>query len=320
MVSSRDNTLDATINQSQKRDIDIELEKQSKLKPSIYVNVKKPADYERALDENVITSDLNTHIILGGATQNTPEIAKGTYNSTITLVSGMGTAIKNKPPPLTASKMSFSPKFYHESAVIQISEQTNIDSNFGARIRDSKAENASAIALKADEVRLFSRGTVKIITGMDQYDSPLPPNKDAPPPSHPKRDYCGIHLIANNSVERETQLHPLVLGRNLQEFLNEVLNEITNLYTLIQKVTQQQSNVNNAIMQHTHLSDFIPEPLPPYTDPNLNMRIEECETEVKKLTVIDSNTKSVPNIENLRKNYLTKNPNKYINSYYNKTN
>lgn len=320
MVASRENTLSPIINQSQKRDIDIEIEKQSKLKPSIYVNLKKPADYERALDENVITSDLNTHIILGGATQNTPEIAKATYNSTITLVSGMGTAIKNKPPPFTASKMTFSPKFYYDSALIQISEQTNVDSNFGARIRDPRAENASAIALKADEVRLFSRGTVKIITGMDQHDTPLPANKDAMPPSHPKRDYSGIHLIANNSVERETQLHPLVLGRNLQEFLNEVLNEITNLHSLIQEITIQQSKIYNSLMGHTHFDIFSQGPLPRYTDPDLITDIIESDENIKKLTIFDANTKSVPNIENLRKNYLTKNPNKYINSYYNKTN
>jgi hypothetical protein len=320
MVSSRDNTLDATINQSQRRDIDIELEKQSKLKPSIYVNVKKPADYESALDENVITSDLNTHIILGGATQNTPEIAKGTYNSTITLISGMGTAIKNKPPPLTASKMSFSPKFYYDSALIQISEQTNVDSNFGAKIKDPKSENVSAIALKADEVRLFSRGTVKIITGIDQYDTPLPANKDVPPPSHPKRDYSGIHLIANNSVERETELHPLVLGRNLQEFLNEVLNEITNLHSLIHLITEHQSRIYNSLMGHTHFDIFSQGPLPRYTDPELIADVVQSDEEIKKLTIIDAHTKKVPNIENLRKNYLTKNPSKYINSYYNKTN
>ena len=229
MVASKEYTLNPILNQSQKRDIEIELEKQSKLKPPIYVNLKKPADYDSALGENVITSDLNTHIILGGATQNTPEIVKGIYNSTITMVSGMGTAIKNRPPPLTAGKITLSPKFYYDSAVIQISEQTNIDSNFGARIRDPKAENASAIALKADEVRLFSRGSVKIITGIDQHDTPLSADKETMPPSHPKRDYSGIHLIANNSAETETQLHPLVLGRNLQEFLNEVLNEINNL-------------------------------------------------------------------------------------------
>lgn len=199
----------------------------------------------------------------------------------------------------------------------KLANKQMFDANFGARIKDRKAENASAIALKADEIRLFSRGSVKIITGMDQRDK-LISDKEAP--SHPKRDFSGIHLIANNAVNVESELHPIVLGRNLEEFLNEVLNEINNIHSIINLITKQQSIINKAIMQHTHLDIFTQSPLPPYTDPALSAAIEICGTKITKLTEIDANTKTVPNIENLRKNYLTKNPNKYINSYYNKTN
>lgn len=295
-----------------------QLKKQAQLLPSVYVDVRKPARYDNSLNEKVIEIDSSAHIVLGGNPQNVPEIAKARFNGNITLVAGLGTAIKNNPVPLSVSgALPFSSKFYYDSAVIQISEQTNVDSNFGARIRDRNAENASAVALKADEIRLFSRGSVKIITGIDQRDKHIS-DKDAP--SHPKRDYSGIHLIANNSVDTETQLQPLVLGRNLQEFLNEVLNEISNLHNIIQKVAELQYMSNEALLQHTHLDPFFQSPLPIYTDPNLNSNIAICNTELEKITVIDANTKTIPNIENLRKNYLTKNPNKYINSYFNKTN
>lgn len=302
-----------------KRDIDSGLERQNKYWPSIYVNAPRPAPFDFAPTETPITHpELNACIILGGATQNTPEIVKGTYNSTITLVSGMATAIKNQPPPTNPNgKISLSGHFYYDSAVLQISEQTNVDANFGARIKDKKAENASAIALKADEVRLFSRGSVKIITGMDQRDK-LIPDKDAP--SHPKRDFSGIHLIANNAVETESQLHPLVLGRNLQEFLNEILNEITSLYSLIGLITECQVGINKTIKDHVHFDVFTQQPTIRGCDPELNMKCVEGNEILMKLTAIDTNTKSIPNIENLRKNYLTKNANKYINSYFNKTN
>jgi|688.fasta_scaffold394428_2 hypothetical protein len=304
-----------------KSEIELEIENQNKQRPSLYVNVKKPAEYDNALNEHVITSDLNTHIILGGKTQNNPDIAKATYNSTITLISGMGTAIKNKPPKLSeAGKLCFSPQYYYDSAVLQICEQTNVDANFGARIVDQKAENRSAIALKADEVRLFSRGTVKIITGIDQRDTPLPPNSRIAPPSQQNADFSGIHLIANNSAETVGELHPIVLGRNLEEFLNKILDEINKIHSVIQKLTDLQSVINDSVREHTHLSDFTAKELLRGTDPALVTPIVLNNSEIKKLINIDNSTLRVPNIENLRKTYLSSNQNTYINSIYNKTN
>ena len=304
-----------------KSEIELEIENKSKLQPALYVNVKKPADYDGTSSENVITSDLNTHIILGGKVQNNPDIAKAAYNSTITLVSGMATAIKNNAPKLSeAGKLTLSPQYYYDSAVIQICEQTNIDSNFGAKIRDPLATNCSAIALKADEVRLFSRGTVKIITGIDQRDTPLPPNTSNPPPSHPKRDYSGIHLIANNSAEIVEELHPLVLGRNLEEFLNKILNEITNIYSVIQQYADKQAAINDSVRDHTHLSDFTGAPLLRSTDPEMMAKIILKNSEIKQLLNINNSTSRIPNVETLRKTYLSKNQNTYINSPYNKTN
>ena len=302
-----------------KSELEVEIEKQSKQRPSLHVNVKKPADYDNTLSENTITSDVNTHIILGGKTQNNPDIAKAAYNSNITLVSGMGTAIKNNPPKLNdVGKLTLSPQFYYDSAVIQISEQTNVDANFGARIRDEKAENSSAIALKADEIRMFSRGTIRIITGIDQRDTPLPPNKDTPPPSHQKRDYSGIHLVAQNVDEG--QLQPIVLGRNLEQFLKEILNEIDKIYGLIEQVCENQSKINNAIKEHTHLSNFIPEALLPLTDGKMVHILTEYDNKIKQLVNINNSTTRIPNVDNLRKTYLSSNENTYINSNYNKTN
>jgi hypothetical protein len=304
-------------------DIESEIKKQSELRPAIEVNVKKPAEYDKHLSEKVIDADVNTHIILGGKTHNTPDIAKAAFTSNITLVSGMGTAIKNSPPFLESGKLSLSPKYYYDSAVIQISEQTDVDSNFGARIKDVTTYNRSAIALKADEVRLFSRGTVKIITGIDQADKLIPddPNKTNPP-SHSKRDLNanGIHLIANNSAENIGELQPLVLGNNLVEFLNEVLNEINKIYAVIEQVCEKQSFINEVIKEHTHLSNFIPEPLLPLTDPKLVSKITLYNEEMKQLVNINNSTSRVPNVETLRNNYLKQNPVFYINSYYNKTN
>lgn len=298
--------------------IDQQISRKSQLGPPVWVNANRPAAYNNAPNEQVLQTELNATIILGGATKNTPEMARTKNTATITLVAGMSTAIKGK-QPADAAKLELSNKFYYDSAVIQISELTNVDSNFGARIVDTNAQNASAVAIKADEVRLFSRGSCKIITGIDQMEKDKV-TKDPNAPSHPNRDFSGIHLISNNAVDNEQQLHPLVLGRNLEEFLNKVLDEIQNLHAKIKEVFDAQAIINEALRDHTHISDFTAAPLPPWTDPKMLASVEQGQFQINTLTELLTTTKTIPNIENLRNNYLVKNPNKYINSYYNKTN
>jgi hypothetical protein len=155
---------------------------------------------------------------------------------------------------------------------------------------------------------------------MDQRDTPLPPNTNTPPPSHPKRDYSGIHLIGNNSAEVVDELHPLVLGRNLEEFLNKILNEITNIYSVIQQFSDKQTSINDAVREHTHLSDFTAKELLRGTDPLLVGNMILNNSDIKQLLNINNSTSRIPNVETLRKTYLSKNQNTYINSPHNKTN
>lgn len=287
--------------------------------PAPYVSVRNVGKLKASPNELILNSELNNYIILGGAPQNTPEITKALYNSTITLVAGVGTAIKNKPPK--GDNLQLSNKFYYDSAVIQISEQTDVDSNFGSKnTSDLFAKNSSAIAMKADEIRLFSRGSVKIVTGIDQMEKDQVSKNDPDAPTHLKRDFSGISLVANNAVETDEELHPLVLGRNLEEFLNKVLDEINGLYSTIYLLFDYQMKINEAVKNHTHLCNFTLLPLSPNTDAVLLSVINNKNEDIAKLSKMDVESYKTVNIENLRKNYLVKNPGKYINSYYNKTN
>lgn len=295
------------------------IKKESELLPSPYVSVRTISELKGSPNELVLNCDTNAEIVLGGAPQNTPEIAKAIYNSNITMVAGRGTAIKNYPAP-SDKVVPFSNKFYYDSAVIQISEQTNVDDNFGSKNKDSKAENCSAIALKADEIRLFSRGSIKIITGIDQMEKDQIVKSDPNAPSHPAINFSGISLIAGNSSENDGDLQPLVLGNNLVEFLTEVLKEMKQTYATIYQAFQAQVLINEAIMKHTHLCNFTLNPLTSFTDPKLNGTIIEKNTDIRNLTNRDVHIKRTTNIDTLRNNYLEKNPVFYINSYYNKTN
>lgn len=280
---------------------------------SVLPNTRVPSkpEYIKAPGEVVYSSEANNVIILGNAPTNSPDMIKALNGSTITLAAGLGTAIKNNQVP-TTSKVGLSPEYYYDSAVISISEQTNIDTNFGY-IPDPKYSNCSAIALKADAIRLFSRGNIKIVTGIDQKDKPI---QDINAPNHPKRDYSGISLIANMD-ERSAQ--PMIKGDYLVEFLSNILLEIEKIYGIINLFAVYQNSINDVIKSHTHLSDFTGTPLVRETDPVLGL-IKLSQKDIEKTAVNDTFTTRIPNIQNLRTNYLTDSGAKCIKSSFNKTN
>jgi hypothetical protein len=283
--------------------------------PSTSVTPPAKPEYLKANGETVHDSQANAYIVLGNCPSNTPDIIKAVNSSTITLAAGIGTAIKNYQVPFN-SKVTFSPYYYYDSAVISISEQTNVDSNFGYKFGSPKANNSSAIALKADELRMFARGSIKIVTGIDRMSGKevLPGESNAK--SHESRDYTGISLVANGT---EVGLQPLVKGNNLAMFLNKALDEIVKLHQLINELFTYQYYVNQAVKSHTHMSDFTTEQFLRETDPAL-MAIGDLQNDILTKIDVNSRTVKIPNIENLRKNYLQGSGISYINSVYNKTN
>ena len=170
--------------------------------------------------------------------------------------------------------------------------------------------------MKADELRLFARGQVKIVTGMDQFDKGAVVS-DPEAPSHPKRDFSGISLVANNN---DVDMQPLVKGSNLEDFLNKLLDELEAAYGMINRLFDAQSKINEVIRNHTHLSDFTGAPLLINTDVAMVTGIDINQGTINQLSLSEIHNRRVSNIENMRKNYLQKNPKSYINSMYNKTN
>jgi hypothetical protein len=268
-------------------------------------------EYIKAPGEVVYSSEANNVIILGNSPTNSPDMIKALNGATITLAVGLGTAIKSKQVP-TTSKVTLSPEYYYDSAVISISEQTNVDSNFGY-MSEGKSVDASAIALKADVIRLFSRGNVKIVTGIDQKEKPI---QDPDAPEHPRRDYSGISLVANMD---EGSIQPMVKGEYLVEFLSKIILELEKLYGIVNKFAVQQNKINDVLKIHTHLCNFTGTPLVRETDPALSV-VKILQQEIEKVAVNDTFTTKIPNIQNLKTNYLTDSGTKCIKSSFNKTN
>ena len=97
----------------------------------------------------------------------------------------------------------------------------------------------SAIAMKADDVRIISRQGTKIVTGVDTHNS-----KDVELAST-----YGIDLIAGND---DSDLQPMVKGRNLVEFLVKIVDNLNSLNSVVDQLSNVVNLINSGLMGHTH--------------------------------------------------------------------
>jgi len=138
------------------------------------------------------------------------------------------------------------PKFHSspsdDAARIYISQKTDVDNNFD--LVDGKVGNAetkSAIAIKADGVRIIAREGIKLVTRTDPCNSQGGEIAAA----------VGIDLIATNNDE---DLQPIVKGYNLVDCLSKMVVHINKLNGVVDAYIQYQSKFNEAITHHTHKS------------------------------------------------------------------
>ena len=149
--------------------------------------------------------------------------------------------------------------FAADAARIYISQQTDIDTNFGiveGSIGNPRAR--SAIGIKADGVRVFGREGVKIVTGKGNnwrgFGFKGETNSLGGKISQPAP---GIELIAGNNTEpkkvygglfnpRETieTLQPVAMGYNTRDALRELSGIIDEIFGIIQNFAQIQIAIN----------------------------------------------------------------------------
>tara|TARA_Y100000310_G_C20320895_1_gene640696 strand:- start:9 stop:671 length:663 start_codon:yes stop_codon:yes gene_type:complete len=127
------------------------------------------------------------------------------------------------------------------AATVYITQRADIDDYFD--ISCGEGIDSSAIAIKADEVRLVARGVIKLVTGTDARKSGM--NSAA--------KTGGIELIAGNDCAR---LQPMVLGNNLRECLNVLQKNILDLKGLLRKHVQNQRSINLRLLSHQHISGW----------------------------------------------------------------
>lgn len=196
------------------------------------------------------------------------------------------------------------PNFQRDSARIYISQKTDVDNSFKiAAGKVGNYDNRSAIAIKADGIRLLAREGIKLVTNIDTVNS-----------KGIETTHTGIDLIALND---DSDLQPIPKGNNLVSALNKLTKHVTDLNKLVTGFLLYQMKMNSAVSNHVHVSPFGGI----LTSPSEKLIIDgpsimkDLQSNIDKS--LDVNRKE---LEQFKLNFLTKGQKKYVNSKYNNTN
>lgn len=195
--------------------------------------------------------------------------------------------------------------FFADAARIYISQKADIDKYFNlAPGETGMSEAKSAIGIKADDIRLMSRNSFKIVTGLDTQVRNGQANDSK----------TGVQIIANND---SSDLQPMVKGDNLVGALRAILKRITELNGYVTEFANIQWEFNRKVATHTHFSPFFGQP----TSPSPEVAYQAVPYELEMLTkIMQSLISHNGKIRNTDLVYLSGVNKKYINSKFNRVN
>jgi len=257
--------------------------------------------FDSTNSEKVIRGQNNTWIVLG---RDRPSNRASGYGGNGTKKAGAIDIVVGRLSATDATTLStkrVNPSFAADAARIHLSQKTNIDENFqlvegltGASIGNS------GIGIKADDVRIIARNSMKLVTVTD------------PQLSTGARSYnaAGVQLIANND---DSDMQPIPKGDNLQFCLTELKEKILELNGLLAQFVRIQTDFNNVVGYHYHLSPFFGYP----TSPSEQILNSLTNTVVKTGMDVEQGLRNhVVSMTNWQSRFLTANIGDYINSNY----
>jgi len=262
--------------------------------------------FNNSTAEKVFSGRNNTWIVLGrdrNGPLNSGFGGKGHSKSgAIDIVVGRLSAVDAK----SLKDKKVNPSFTADAARIYISQKCLIDEYFMiGNMSNFKTSPSSAIGIKADNVRIIGRNSIKLVTRTDSLMSN----------NNPPYDMMGIQLIANND---EASLQPMVLGTNLVNALGKLTDEMATIIGHLQKFVNIQVQFNDSLANHTHLSPFYGQKTS--FDPNVIIEAKKAYMKVFT-TVAQELLSSTNNLISWQSKYLIcGNKGNYINSMYNFTN
>ena len=266
-----------------------------------YSETKREIPFNRLPVENVIFSnDGRASIVLGG--DRTGAASSGYSglgfedSSAIDIVCGRGKTISDDDKKGAAA---VNPDFFSDAARIYISEKTDVDANFKlAKGTMGLSKSASAIALKADSIRVIGVEGIKLVTRANPTNS-----------NGSESGVKGIELIAGND---DSFLQPMVKGDNLVQCLGEITDVVSDVKAQVHSIMNFLEKFVDNYTQHVHTPPVAPSPVA--VAAKILFTAENIIHSTEDNSISDS-------ISSIRSNYLSiPSHDKNILSPYNKTN
>ncbi len=164
----------------------------------------------------------------------------------------------------------------------------HIDQYFGfdnSTTPEGRIKFKSAVAAKADHIRLIGRETVRLYCGSSQTTEGLGPDGETNTIGtggiHSKSK---IELVVNN----DSHLQPAVLGTNLVAYLESVEEHIKKINLAIQKISGNLIGVNSALGVLTLGNPYFLSQVPLNTNLWTNSMFSSINVELRKLNSLNS--------------------------------
>lgn len=253
-------------------------------------------NYNAAICEKVIDGKNNTWIVLG---RDRPSDIFSGYGGkgfkkagSIDLVSGRTSAIIKTSEE--DQKVFTDPSIAYDAARIIILQKTDVDDNF--YLPGEKIAGKSAVAIKADNIRVIAREGIKFVTNVDKYDSN----------GQLKIKKYGVSFIANDGQD----IQPIPKGYNLEEVIRDIYEKISQQQ--IAGIFKILSQLIGALIAHTHPAS----PALAGPSPDLSIILSGVSSDLAQM-LIECQTQQV-NAEFSKLKYLSPGSEKYINSLFHK--
>ena len=205
--------------------------------------IESVPEFIQADCETVIRGENNSWIVLGRDRPSGVFSGHGgagsSHAASIDLCVGRGGA-QSKKTDENGVPLYINNDFKSDAARIYISQKTDIDRNFGIVPGiHGNPPNRSGIGIKADNVRIIARESIKLVTKTDDKNS-RDGNINAT---------MGIQLIAGDD---DSDIQPLVKGDNLMAVLDFILDDISALTNVVHSMTLSQITFDGILQAHTH--------------------------------------------------------------------
>lgn len=208
-----------------------------------YGGMDRTPNYTKGNSEKVFSGNGNSLIVLGKDRRNGLYDGYGGVGATnagsIDLIVGLG----GDSPKIENAQGE--PLFYHkdfqkDSGHFYLSQKADIDYYFGLPVHNSV--NRSAVALKADVVRVIGRENIRLITYTDTENS----RGNVP-------KLGGTDLLAGLD---DSLLQPIMLGNNTLAYLRESQKQTNQILSMMDRLIEANIDFVKEVGNHTHISPF----------------------------------------------------------------